>query len=138
MTRKTTFFESFWFKFNNSGLALGMIFKFYTSVAKGLKLKVRKKFYVLSLTFVEVTGEELVEGPFWSPFLLSWIGSIDLKMRKQTENYYNNYFQEGIPFVTLSNWITNIYHFWKGKGLISFSNFYGTTFKLIKKLILHY
>ena len=28
-----------WFKFNNLGLALGMALKFYTIVAKGLKLK---------------------------------------------------------------------------------------------------
>ena len=50
MTRKTTFFEGWsWFKFNNLGLALGMTLKFYTRVAKGLKLKFRKiwdKFYV--------------------------------------------------------------------------------------------
>ena len=43
--------------------------KFYNSVAKRLKLKVRK---VLGLihTFVEVTGEELLGeggGAFWSP-----------------------------------------------------------------------
>ena len=43
------------------GLALGTNLKFYTSVAKGLKLKVRK-FWGLILTFVEVTGEKLVAG----------------------------------------------------------------------------
>ena len=52
-----------WFKFNNLGLALGTNLKFYTSVAKGLKLKV-KKFWGLISTFVEVTGEKLVGGPF--------------------------------------------------------------------------
>ena len=31
-----------WLKFNNLGLALGMALKFYTSVTKGLKIKVRK------------------------------------------------------------------------------------------------
>ena len=43
LTRKTTFFEG-WscVKFNNLGLALGTNLKFYSSVAKGLKLKVRK------------------------------------------------------------------------------------------------
>ena len=70
MTRKTTFFEEWsWFKFNNLGLALGTNVKFYTSVAKGLKLKVRR-FWGLILTFVEVTGEKLIGGPlvqgFWS------------------------------------------------------------------------
>ena len=43
-----------WFKFNNLGLALGMVLKFYISVAKGLKLKVRK-FLRLITMFVEVT-----------------------------------------------------------------------------------
>ena len=44
-----------WFKFNNLGLVAGMDLQFYTSAAKGLKLKVRK-FLGLILTFVEVTG----------------------------------------------------------------------------------
>ena len=52
-----------WFKFNNLGLALGTNLKFYTSVAKGLKLKVRKC-WGLILTFAEVTGEKLIGGPF--------------------------------------------------------------------------
>ena len=38
-----------------------MVLKFYPSVAKGLKLKV-KNFWGLIPTFIEVTGEELV-GP---------------------------------------------------------------------------
>ena len=50
-------------KFNNLGLALGMALKFYTSVTKSLKLKVRK-FQGPVLTFVEVTGEKLVGGIF--------------------------------------------------------------------------
>ena len=62
MTRKTAFFEGWsWFKFNNLGLALGTNLKLYTSVAKRLKLKVRK-FLGLILTFVEVTGEKIVRG----------------------------------------------------------------------------
>ena len=44
-----------------------MVFKFYTSLAKELKLKV-KKFWRLILTFVEVTGENLVgRGTFLPP-----------------------------------------------------------------------
>ena len=59
MTRKTAFFEGWsWFKFNNLGLTLGTNLKFYTSLSKGLKLKV-SKFWGLILTFVEVTGEKL-------------------------------------------------------------------------------
>ena len=68
MTRKTAFSEGCsWFKFNNLGLALGKDLKFYTSVAKELKLKVRK-FWELMPTFVEVPGEKLVgDGAFLAP-----------------------------------------------------------------------
>ena len=71
MIRKNSFFEGWsWFKFNNLGLALGTNLKFYTSVAKGLNLKVRRILGLLP-TFVEVTGEKLVVGAFLaSP---SWI-----------------------------------------------------------------
>ena len=48
-------------KFNNLRLAVGENVKFYTSVAKRLKLKVRS-FWGLSHTFEKVTGEKLVEG----------------------------------------------------------------------------
>ena len=62
LTRKTTFFEGWsWFKFNNLGLALRATLKFSISMAKGLKLKVRK-FWGLISTFVEVTGEKLIGG----------------------------------------------------------------------------
>ena len=43
------------------GLVRGITLKFCISVAKGLKLKVRK-FWGLTHTFVEVTGEKLVGG----------------------------------------------------------------------------
>ena len=60
----TSFFAGWsWFKFNNLGLALVITFKFYTSVAKGLKLKVRN-FLGLIPTFVEVIGEKVVGGSF--------------------------------------------------------------------------
>ena len=68
---KTTFFEGWcWFKFDILGLALGMTLKFYTRMAKGLKLKVRK-FLELNPTFVEGTEEKPVGGLFVPP---SWIG----------------------------------------------------------------
>ena len=54
------------FKFNNLGLAPGTNLKFYTSVAKGFKLKVRK-LLGLNPIFVEVTGENLVGGTFPPP-----------------------------------------------------------------------
>ena len=58
LTRKTTLFAGWsWFKFSNLGLTQGIALKIYTSVAKGLKLQVRK-FWGLIPTFVEVTGEK--------------------------------------------------------------------------------
>ena len=62
MTRKAAFFEGWsWFKIDKLGLTLGTILKFYTSVAKRLKLKVTK-FWELIQTFVVVTREKLVGG----------------------------------------------------------------------------
>ena len=54
-----------------------MDLKFYISVAKGLELKVRK-FWGLISTFVEVTGEKLVGGgePFWPPPILNRVKSM--------------------------------------------------------------
>ena len=67
MTRKSAFFEGWsWFKFNNLGLALGTNLKFYASLTKGLKVR---KFWGLIRTFIEVTGEKLVEGAFLPPIL---------------------------------------------------------------------
>ena len=77
MTRKTNFFEGCcWFKFNNLGLARGMTLIFYTSVSKGLKLKV-SRFRELIPTFVKVTGEKVVVGcfcptPLWVGLQLCW------------------------------------------------------------------
>ena len=68
LTRKTVFFEGWsWFKFNNLGLALSISLKFYSSVAKELKLKVRK-FWELILTFIEVTREKLVGERLFDPY----------------------------------------------------------------------
>ena len=50
-------------------MALGMALKFITSVAKGLKLKVRK-FWRLFPMFVEVAEEKLVGG-LYAPYILS-------------------------------------------------------------------
>ena len=64
--QKNCFFdERSWFEFNNLGLALGTNLEFYTSVAKELKLKVRK-FWRPNSTFVEVTGEKLVGVLRWT------------------------------------------------------------------------
>ena len=57
LIRKIALLEgSSWFRFQILGMALGMNLKFYTSVAKGLKVNVGK-FWGLVPTFVEVTGE---------------------------------------------------------------------------------
>ena len=67
LTRKTALFEEWsWFKFNNVRLALGTNLNIYTSLAKGLKIKVRNG-GGLSPTFVEVTREKLVGGLLASP-----------------------------------------------------------------------
>ena len=94
MNRNTAFFEgSSWFKCNNLGLALVTNLKFYTSVSKGLKLKVRK-FCGLILTFVEVTGEKPLGGAF-----LLLMSKILTKIQKQIHNLYNLYL---ITLVSLS------------------------------------
>ena len=68
MTRKTVFFEKWsWFKFSNFGLALGTNLRFYTSVAKELKVKVRM-FWGLVPTFVEVIREKLVRRGGFLPY----------------------------------------------------------------------
>ena len=58
-------------KFDNLGLALRMALEFYTNVAEGLKLKVRRTFQRLILKFAEFTVEKLVGGRvvggFWPP-----------------------------------------------------------------------
>ena len=46
--------------------ALGMALTFYSNVAKGSKLEV-KRFWGLIPTFVEVTGKKLVGGHFCPP-----------------------------------------------------------------------
>ena len=69
MTKQSASFEGWsWFKFNNLGIALGRNLKFYTSVAKGVKLKVRE-FLGLIPTFAEVTEKNPVGGgsAFWPP-----------------------------------------------------------------------
>ena len=67
MTRKIAFFDGWsWFKLNNLGLALGKNLKFYTSVEKVLKLKVRQ-FWGLIPTFVEDTGEKTGRGGLFAP-----------------------------------------------------------------------
>ena len=72
MTRKNNFSEGCCcLKFNNLELALGMTLKFYTSVKKRLRLKVRKLQRLIP-TFVEVTRDKLVAGLFAPP--QSWIG----------------------------------------------------------------
>ena len=71
MTIKINFFFEgcSWLKFNNLELELGIVLKFCTSVAKGLKLNIKTFWWIITI-FVEVTGEKLVEeGPFWSLIL---------------------------------------------------------------------
>ena len=65
LTRKNTFFEEWhWFKFNDLGQAQGTNLKSHISLKKGLRLKVRM-FGGLNPTFVDITREKMVEGPFY-------------------------------------------------------------------------
>ena len=59
------------------GLALGTNLKFYTSVTKRLKLKVRK-FWGLIRTFVGVTGGKLVGGVFYLYFIVAQLSVLDV------------------------------------------------------------
>ena len=60
LTKKTNFFEGCCcFKINNLGLALVLTLQFFTSMARGSKLKVWK-FLGLIYLFVDVRGGELV------------------------------------------------------------------------------
>ena len=54
--------------FNNLRLVLGTNLNFYTSLSKGLELKV-KMFWELILVFIDVTGEKLIWGSFCSPHI---------------------------------------------------------------------
>ena len=77
LTRKATFFEGWsWFKFNNYGLASGRNLKFYTSEGKGLKLIVRKFWWLIS-TFVEVLGEKLIAGGWVGGFLFPILNRVN-------------------------------------------------------------
>ena len=60
------------------GLTQGMNLNFYTSVAKHLKLKVRK-FWALIPTFVEVTGEKLVGEGAFCPLPLPTLSRVKLR-----------------------------------------------------------
>ena len=67
MILKTTFLKGWsWLKFNNLGLGLAMVLKFYASVPKTLKLNVRM-FLGLIPTNIEVTEEKRVGETYLSP-----------------------------------------------------------------------
>ena len=77
------FVECSWFKFNNLGLTVGMDLKFYTSVAKGLKLKEIKVFggdSNVCRSYREKTGS----GPFCSP-ILNRINGISFRFGPATQ-----------------------------------------------------
>ena len=71
---KPLFDGCFWFKFNNLRLALGMVLKFYASVAKGSKLQFRKSWGLISM-FVEVKGKNLLGRVFLTLTVLKRVKS---------------------------------------------------------------
>ena len=86
---KTAIFEGWpWLKFNNLGLAQGTTLKFYTTVTKGLKLKVIK-FCELIHTFVEVSGEKM-EGGIFTPAPPPILNKVNKVKKTKTENIFVN------------------------------------------------
>ena len=83
-------------------MALCKNLKFYSSMSKGSKLKVRK-FWGLIPTFVEVTGEKTSSGAFLAP-PLSWIGltftNFETPWRSLTE-YIQQQFTKSLSRLTL-------------------------------------
>ena len=72
--QKTFFFEEkSWLKFKNLWLVLAKTLKFYSSLAKRLKLKLRKSWEQLIPTFGEVAPEELLTEP---PHILDWANTV--------------------------------------------------------------
>ena len=83
------------------GLTLGMNLKFYTSVAKGLKLKVRK-FWGLIATFVEVTEEKLSGrggGLFGAPILQHSNKTVNIFILKTNIFYFAKYISKSTYFI---------------------------------------
>ena len=94
---------------NNLRFALGMALKFYTSVAKELKLKVRK-FVGLIVTFVEVTWAKLV-GAF--PPILNRVKvkrALEARVNQfLSQNVQNNEIFEISKMLKNNRWI-NVYY----------------------------
>ena len=76
-----------------------MTLKFYTGVAKGSKLKVRK-FWELIPTFIEVTGGKLEGGGGgdFLPLILNSVNICYLEIKKPISITLNLFYCFGIPF----------------------------------------
>ena len=98
-------------KFNNLGLALGIVWKFYASVAKESKLNVRK-FRGLVPVLIKVIGEKLVGGAFLGPSsliglilgsnrLFLYRNGVLLILVLSTKNRYSSFFEKCFRFKVL-------------------------------------
>ena len=68
LTSKANLFEACsWFEFTNLGLALGMALKFYIVVTRGLKLKVRKIWGLITIPVEDRRGKRV-----WGTFMLPY------------------------------------------------------------------
>ena len=108
--KKPCFFEG-WslFKLNNFGPALGTNLKFYTSVEKGLKLKVRKFLGVKSYVFRNYRGKTGRGDLFASPSLTSWIG-----LNKNDffqKRFYPKFLHLIVPGGLIKTYIINLWKF---------------------------
>ena len=120
MVRKTAFFEPrLWFKFNNLGLVLDMNLKFYTNLAKGLKLKTRR-FWGLVPMFVEVRGEKTSRGGLFSLSIflreLGFSNFVDLLNISSSENY------QGTHNSQINSQDSSNFHFHKTLKLLNRKN----------------
>ena len=82
-------------------MALDTNLKFYTIVAKGLKLKV-KKFWGLIPTFVEVTGEKLV-GMAFLPSPIPILNGVNLKLEQLQKTK-----QKTLKFILFDNYFSDL------------------------------
>ena len=112
-----------------------MTLKFYTSAAKGLKLKVRKFLGLIPTSIVE-KGEKLIKGAFLAPSILNRISCV-----------YCNFFEvlqveksmiSKIVFLSIVSYnynVTLLFHYFLLKKQTTFKNFFSF---LKEKYIFHY
>lgn len=115
--QKTDFAEGcYWFKFNNLELVLGMAFRFYNNMAKGLTLKI-KKLWKLIFTPGDVMGENIF---CWFSFLCCYTELLHSETNYQKFSKAATYVNFKLKMHFQSKCKSYLTHFFK-KILISYS-----------------